>query len=74
MEKSEQDELTKQGLEDTRLYTKRESKWVQIRDKIEDQLLADELNKEIDEIHRESNKKVLELAKKRIAEEKEKFK
>lgn len=67
-------ELTKKGLEDVELYTKRESKWREVKEKIEEQFLADEINKEIDKIHAESNRKVLELCEKRIAEEKEKFK
>ena len=63
---NEEERLTKEGLKDTRLYSKEEAKLRDIVKKIEDQLLTDKINVDIDAIYKESNEKVLKLCKAKI--------
>ena len=57
-----------------KIGSKLEAKWTTILDKTEESLLSEEINIKIREVEAEANQKLIELCKKQIAEEKEKFK
>ena len=63
---NEEERLTKEGLKDTRLYSKEEAKLQDIVKKIEDQLLTDEINVDIDKIYKKANEAVLLICKAKI--------
>lgn len=59
---------------DVKIGTKHEAKWTEIANKSEEALIANDINREIDQIQRKANQEVLDLANKRIAIEKETYK
>jgi hypothetical protein len=59
---------------DVKIGSKLEAKWTEVLNKTEEALVADEINTKLNVFTKEANQKMMDLAKTKIAEEREKFK